>query len=472
MKMGILIQKKEMSIDSEVVRPILERIAVRGGDDGEKFTNTARVDAIAECLKESRWKLYHDGDLAKIYARDDFNPKAPVVVVSSHVDMVAERCYAKCDGELWKGSFDNLITNAVIVACMKANAFGANVMVAFTGDEEADDGFGGADEVAETLEEKGIAVKYVVVTDVTEEGWEDEKAFTIENVLPEDDESHQQRMANSLKEAVADIDNAPCVIVDGEPDEAWEYDEYDLPGCSVCMPCRGGMHSEEGVEIRSAGIKAYSEALVAVSWKSHEEWFMRNTVLTAEATVNLYGVCDYDDVEEIRRRIENDESVVEWLYRVSLPEGFERRFIGRCRIVVETEDGEEDVICIYSGLGESVDYWPDDDESKIDLSRVHIEESGTRPRPFESAVDCGEEKGVPLEYGMPNDSTSGSLGIKGEFDPQKLTMVVKDGFLDSIKYAGEILISASMFGSGLEGDCVTEFRYKDGDELIKGEQWL
>ena len=40
-----------MSIDSEAVRPILERIAVRGEDDGEKFTNTARVDAIANCLK-------------------------------------------------------------------------------------------------------------------------------------------------------------------------------------------------------------------------------------------------------------------------------------------------------------------------------------------------------------------------------------------------------------------------------------
>ena len=103
------------------------------------------------------------------------------------------------------------------------------------------------------------------MTDVTEEGWEDEKAFTIENVLPEDDESRQQRMAESLKGAVADIDGNPCVIVDGEPDEAWEYDEYDLPCCSVCMPCRGDMHSEEGVEIRRAGIKAYAEALVAVT---------------------------------------------------------------------------------------------------------------------------------------------------------------------------------------------------------------
>ena len=104
----------------------------------------------------------------------------------------------------------------------------------------------------------------VVVTDVTEEGWDDQKAFTIENVLPEDDKSQQRKMVKALKEAVVDIDNTPCVIVDGEPDEAWEYDEYELPCCSVCMPCKGDMHSEEGVEIRSAGISAYSEALAAV----------------------------------------------------------------------------------------------------------------------------------------------------------------------------------------------------------------
>ena len=265
MKMNILIEREGMNIDSEAVRPILERIAVRGEDDGEKFTNTARVDAISDCLKESEWKLYHDGNLAKIYAQRDFDLKKPVVIVSSHVDMVAERCYAKCDDELWKGSFDNLITNAVIVACMKENAFNGNVMVAFTGDEETDDGFGGADEVVETLSEKGISVKYVVVTDVTEEGWAVKKAFTIENVLPEDDESQQMKMVKVLKSAVASIDNAPCVIVDGEPDEAWEYDEHDLPCCSVCMPCNGDMHSEEGVEIRSAGMAVYAEALAAVA---------------------------------------------------------------------------------------------------------------------------------------------------------------------------------------------------------------
>ena len=91
-----------MKIDSGIVRPVLERIAVRGEDDGKKFTDTTRVDAIADRLKDSAWELYHDGRLAKIYARRGSDPRNPVVVVSSHVDMVAERCYASATANCGK----------------------------------------------------------------------------------------------------------------------------------------------------------------------------------------------------------------------------------------------------------------------------------------------------------------------------------------------------------------------------------
>ncbi len=252
------------------VRVMLERIAVRGVDDGERFTDTARVDAIADCLKESRWRLYYDGKLAKVYAHGDFNPVKPVVVVSSHVDMVAKRCYADCAGQTWKGSFDNLITNAIAVACMRNGLFSPNTLVAFTGDEEADDGFGGADEVAELIDRRDLDVKIVAVTDVTYEGWKNGKSFTIENVFPEDDEKTRRAMVAELKSAVADVDADPCVIEDGDPDEAWEYDEFELPCCTVCMPCAGDMHSEEGVEIRSAAIGPYSQALAAIAEISSE----------------------------------------------------------------------------------------------------------------------------------------------------------------------------------------------------------
>ena len=247
------------------VQVVLENIAVRGEDDGERFTDTARVDAISHCLKESQWHLYYDGKLAKVYAHGDLKPAKPVVVVSSHVDMVATRCYANCAGQTWTGSFDNLITNAIAVACMRKGLFSPNTLVAFTGDEEAEDGFGGADEVAELIDRRGIDVKIVAVTDVTYEGWKNGKTFTIENVFPEDDEKARRGMVAELKSAVADVDADPCVIEDGAPDEAWEYDEFELPCCTVCMPCAGDMHSEEGVVIRSAAVCPYSQALAAIA---------------------------------------------------------------------------------------------------------------------------------------------------------------------------------------------------------------
>jgi hypothetical protein len=36
-----------MLINAESIRQIVKRIAYRGDDDGERFTDTARVDAIA-----------------------------------------------------------------------------------------------------------------------------------------------------------------------------------------------------------------------------------------------------------------------------------------------------------------------------------------------------------------------------------------------------------------------------------------
>jgi len=248
---------------TEDVQTILRRIALRSKDDGWRFTDESRVNAIKECLATSAWTLYSDGRLAKIWNHEGFDPSLPVIVVSSHVDMVAESCYSECEGELWNGSFDNLITNAIVVALMLKEEFGPQVLVAFTGDEEEESR--GADEVVQTLSARGCEVRFVIATDVTEEGWRNGKAFSLENILPED-EDVQDRIAGLLRPALLLLDEAPQIIVDGDPDEAWEYDEWDLPCCSLCIPCCGDMHSEEGVEVRSADVPRYAAALAACTF--------------------------------------------------------------------------------------------------------------------------------------------------------------------------------------------------------------
>ena len=242
--------------DYAAVKKILGKIALPCRDDGVKFTDTRRLDAIAACVGE-KWRLLVDGNLCRIYAQDDFDPQVPAVVVSSHVDMVASRCYADCGDELWKGSFDNLITNAAVVACMEQSFFSPNVLVAFTGDEEEDSR--GADEVVQSLREQGVKIGFAIATDVTDVGWDEGKHFTIENIFPDD--GPVADLLSKWLPLVSDVDIHPKVVVEGECDEAWQYDEHDLECCSVCLPCHGDMHSEEGVDVRPISVVGYTEVL-------------------------------------------------------------------------------------------------------------------------------------------------------------------------------------------------------------------
>ena len=194
----------------ESIKAILEKISLPCRDNGGCFTDVQRLDAIAECLK-GRWQLLVDGHLAKIYKHPDFDPTKPVVVFSSHVDMVANRCYADCAGELWRGSFDNLITNAAVVSNMVNMGFASNVLVAFTGDEEEDSR--GADEVITALRSKNIKIDFIIVTDVTEVGWNVGKHFTIENIFPDDGQSVATLLSKWLP-LLSDIDICPKVVVD------------------------------------------------------------------------------------------------------------------------------------------------------------------------------------------------------------------------------------------------------------------
>lgn len=240
------------------MKELLKRMAVPCRDDGRKFTDDARLKAIACELVGTQWRVWRLDSLCRIYAREGFDPMKPTLVFSSHVDMVAQRCYADCQGDVWRGSFDNLITNAALVWDMREDLFGPQVLVAFTGDEEEDSH--GADQVARILKGHGTPVQFIIVTDVTEEGWNEGKSFTIENILPDEGQDVADALCWMMP-LVVDLDQHPKVIVEGEADEAWEYDEFDFPCCSVCLPCCGDMHSEQGVAVRAESVIRYAEAL-------------------------------------------------------------------------------------------------------------------------------------------------------------------------------------------------------------------
>jgi hypothetical protein len=67
-----------------------------------------------------------------------------------------------------------------------------------------------------------------------------------------------------LKNYLTEIVESPVTIKNGDADEAWLYDEYDLNCFSLCLPCRllgDDMHDDTGVAILQKSLEKYSHTL-------------------------------------------------------------------------------------------------------------------------------------------------------------------------------------------------------------------
>ena len=153
-----------------------------------------------------------------------------------------------------RGTWDNALTNAAVVELMLSGRLPQNVVVAFTGDEEVKSR--GAQEVVGALSEADCYVRFVVVTDVTNVGWEHGLAFTIENDLNVD-----ILTAHSIVEGMKGYAGRYGFVHEALPDESWIYDEYKLPCLTLCHPVGGDMHSDEGALARLSAFPVYCDAL-------------------------------------------------------------------------------------------------------------------------------------------------------------------------------------------------------------------
>ena len=162
---------------------ILDQVMRLCRDNGQRFTNTARLDVIQRLLWNSRYRRVNPQGLFHLYATrplDQMN--RPVVLVTSHVDCAAgiSRCFCEDAGNnLLRGTFDNAATNAAILSLMLEGSLPDCVLVAFTGDEEEDSH--GITETVHFLRSRRIDIELAVVLDVTDMGWGERAGFTVEN---------------------------------------------------------------------------------------------------------------------------------------------------------------------------------------------------------------------------------------------------------------------------------------------------
>lgn len=253
---------------------LLEHLAVLNRDNGEAFTCTDRLDRIASLLQRTAYRHIPADGLFRLYGkRMPQEVSGPVTVISSHADchMDITRCFSRAeDEEHLRGTYDNLVTNAVALSLMLAGRLPENVFFALTGDEEDD--MTGAIELARYLRRERIPA-HIIVLDVTDMGWADGADFTIENnfwtevmgqsaiYCAQASGSLWRFVPQNLEKLPAYVPRACVIPAEAWCDEAWEYDEAGIPCFSLCIPCQGEMHSDEGVLIRRKALARYAEVL-------------------------------------------------------------------------------------------------------------------------------------------------------------------------------------------------------------------
>ena len=105
-------------------------------DNGRDFTRTDRIHRIRDLLRSTPYTCLGEKPLAQVWQHPDFDPALPLVRVSSHIDSLYTNYHASCDDGILLGTFDNSVTNAVILSLILENRLPQQVLVAFTGDEE------------------------------------------------------------------------------------------------------------------------------------------------------------------------------------------------------------------------------------------------------------------------------------------------------------------------------------------------
>lgn len=233
---------------------LLKQATVDCKDNGKTFQVKDRVEVIKEYLKDTSYQLLAEEDLFLLYGKIAPQKGEPVVLISSHIDCVYQRCFVAEKTETFLGTFDNSFTNAALLREMRDDNLPENVLIAFTGDEEHDSA--GAIAVNVYLTREQHLIRFALVLDVTNAGWTDQHLFAIENDLGID-----LLTAHQIIETLKPYEEQYTFLHQAEPDETWDYDEYGIPCMTLSAPVGGNMHGEEGVFVRKQTFPVYCEVL-------------------------------------------------------------------------------------------------------------------------------------------------------------------------------------------------------------------
>jgi hypothetical protein len=262
---------------------ILDSVNVPSRDDGTRFLVDDRIRGIRSQLIESRYVELKGQGLSYVYAREDFDVNRGYVLISCHADSVYRIYFHwKFSPDELIGTFDNAICIAILIHLMKTEQLPANVVVAFTGDEE--DEARGADETMDDLTDDlfpDTNPEMVIVLDVTSEGYRTH-SYTAENLFAGVDVPNVELQFDDIHEFIGYVQRIfgqeTLIIPEADPDESWEYDEWNVNCLALCLPTGpppenaamltgAWMHNDRGILVSTESIPAYARALCTLCSK-------------------------------------------------------------------------------------------------------------------------------------------------------------------------------------------------------------
>lgn len=271
---------------------ILEQCAAKCYSSKKGFTEEAKLNNIRKLLKDTDYKEVFI-DTASVWVKGnvmDFKDK-PVYLVSSHADLVdaiTKPFSELSDDGYYKGTYDNIGTNAAAVIAMREADLPDNVVFTFTSDEETGRCRGAKDTVS-LLTSMGLSNLTCIALDVTDEGYDEGVLASIENCVKDDkflnklgdlamslETEGRQSFCFVKKSKKAIPDNLPDKYIQkstGMYDEAMKYADLEQKSFSLCLPTDGWMHSNAGLTVRQPVFEGYVNMLECMLYqftKTHE----------------------------------------------------------------------------------------------------------------------------------------------------------------------------------------------------------
>ena len=266
------------------IKEILEKIALPARSNKKGFKETDKLVAIKDLLKEenSPYQLVCESPQVWIFGKRNPKKNDSTLLISTHADIVKEitKPFSEYieDEKYFKGTYDNLGTNAVCLNLMLNEALPDNVYFAFTADEETGR-CNGARYALSYIKYTTNVTPTIFALDVTEEGYDNDRLFTIEGLHAKTEEKRRE-MLGLFMETEGEEQSFEVVRLKKKDDNSFlpesyqaedttEYDEsvfyakQDCNSCSICLPGDGSMHSNSGFFVKESVMKGYGLSLLS-----------------------------------------------------------------------------------------------------------------------------------------------------------------------------------------------------------------